>query len=192
MTTETKPDYEIAREELNALFLDKINLPVQISGPVPVVQEDWPCMRYHVIIGGTVFEWSTGIGHAKMDRFRGKEHTGATPWKLGLTPDEENGLMWINNGKKLKDNLLTATIACKVGRDIKINPAEVIGSACCDASEACQHACFEDWAAELGYDADSRKAEAIYNACKSLMPKLRKIGLDHDAIEKFAELASRL
>jgi hypothetical protein len=34
---------------------------------------------------------------------------------------------------------------------------------------------FEDWADELGYDSDSRKAERIYNACKATAEKLAKL-----------------
>lgn len=33
---------------------------------------------------------------------------------------------------------------------------------------------FEDWASELGYDTDSRKAERIYHACQKNTEKLRK------------------
>ncbi len=33
---------------------------------------------------------------------------------------------------------------------------------------------FEDWCAELGYDSDSRKAEAIYKAVKRQTEKLRR------------------
>lgn len=33
---------------------------------------------------------------------------------------------------------------------------------------------FEDWCAELGYDSDSRKAEAIYNACRKERVELTK------------------
>lgn len=33
---------------------------------------------------------------------------------------------------------------------------------------------FEDWADELGYDSDSRKAEATYEACKSQTERLRR------------------
>lgn len=34
---------------------------------------------------------------------------------------------------------------------------------------------FEDWAAELGFDTDSRKAEAAYNACRESRFALRKL-----------------
>lgn len=43
---------------------------------------------------------------------------------------------------------------------------------------------FEDWAADLGYDADSRKAEAIYRACCDMALALQRwLGL-----EKYAQL----
>jgi hypothetical protein len=44
------------------------------------------------------------------------------------------------------------------------------------------YACFEDWAQELGYDTDSRNAEAIYRACLDIGLKFRAMvgqsGLD--------------
>jgi len=41
-----------------------------------------------------------------------------------------------------------------------------------DAS-AIDYATFEEWAPEMGYDADSRKGEAIYRTCLEYALKLR-------------------
>jgi len=35
---------------------------------------------------------------------------------------------------------------------------------------------FEDWCSNLGFDADSRKAESMYNQCKEITLKLLRIG----------------
>jgi hypothetical protein len=40
-------------------------------------------------------------------------------------------------------------------------------------SEVIDHPNFESWASEIGYDADSRKAESIYRACLEIALKLR-------------------
>ena len=48
---------------------------------------------------------------------------------------------------------------------------------------------FESWAADLGYDGDSRKAERIYHECLKTLPRLRAL-LGHD-FERF-EQAERL
>ena len=190
MTTETKPDHEIAREELEALFKETVKHEIHITGPVPLVKDDWPCMHYYVNIAGQTFDWSTGVGHAMMERFKDREESVA--YKFYMTSEEVRGLWQINCGRTLKDRQLTATIACKVGRDIKISAAEVIASCCGDALEARNASCFEVWASEVGYEADSRKAEAIYMQCKALMPKLRAIWLTPSQIKQFAELSARL
>lgn len=46
---------------------------------------------------------------------------------------------------------------------------------------------FEDWAADYGYDSDSRKAESIYRACQENALRLKKI-LSTDKIETIKSL----
>jgi hypothetical protein len=53
----------------------------------------------------------------------------------------------------------------------------------CLASDAAGYEnalCFEDWAHEYGYDADSRKAEHTFNAVKRSAEKLRQLLDDSD------------
>lgn len=45
---------------------------------------------------------------------------------------------------------------------------------------------FEEWASNLGYDTDSRKAEAIYRACLEIALKLRN-GLGEAALQELRE-----
>lgn len=47
---------------------------------------------------------------------------------------------------------------------------------------------FEDWAAELGYDTDSRKAESIYRACLEIALQLRA-GLGESVMAELREAA---
>lgn len=51
--------------------------------------------------------------------------------------------------------------------------AEVLDSLASDASTVENATSFEDWAGELGYDPDSRKAEQTYKACKRIAGDLR-------------------
>ena len=50
-----------------------------------------------------------------------------------------------------------------------------------------EFACFESWAAEYGYDADSRKAHAIYTGCLENALKLRA-GIGQAKLDKLQEL----
>jgi len=51
---------------------------------------------------------------------------------------------------------------------------------------AADHDTFEDFADEFGYDSDSRKAEAIYNACRKTRSEMRKLlGAEFDAFMNY-------
>jgi hypothetical protein len=60
---------------------------------------------------------------------------------------------------------------------VKINPDshDVIYSLLMDA-EVLDFDGYEDWAGNFGYDEDSRKGEAVYNACMKIAMQFRKIG----------------
>jgi len=68
--------------------------------------------------------------------------------------------------------------------------ADVLSSLLLDAS-AIDEGSFEDWAASLGYDPDSRKAEAIWKACVETGLKLRS-ALGDEILRRFSELARNL
>lgn len=64
--------------------------------------------------------------------------------------------------------------------------ADIISSLLMDVSGLDQG--FEDWASSLGYDEDSRKAEAIYLACLETLPKLHALlGDDFSKFETEAQ-----
>lgn len=54
-------------------------------------------------------------------------------------------------------------------------------------SDVLNYSSFEDWALELGYDADSRKAEKIYQDCLKQALALRNL-LGKETVEKLLEL----
>jgi hypothetical protein len=66
---------------------------------------------------------------------------------------------------------------CETGQDSRRRPilpslADVLSSLCSDA-DAIDAGSFEEWAGNLGYDPDSRKAEATYRECLDIALKLR-------------------
>lgn len=60
-----------------------------------------------------------------------------------------------------------------LGHDKPPKPGDVLNCLILDASGVDQP--FEDWASDLGYDPDSRKAEAVYRACQDTRYKLRDL-----------------
>lgn len=65
------------------------------------------------------------------------------------------------------------------------NFADVLHSLASDA-DVIDAGGFEEWAGNLGYDTDSRKAEATYRACLDIALKLRS-GLGDDGLAKLRE-----
>lgn len=65
------------------------------------------------------------------------------------------------------------------------NPVDVFYSLAMD-SDVLNYGTFEEWAAEFGYDPDSRKAESIYRACLEIALKLRA-AIGEDGLERLRE-----
>jgi hypothetical protein len=91
---------------------------------------------------------------------------------------------------------IKAGLVAYLGRNTEIRPArptqpivpnevDVIASLALD-SNVLDESSFEDWASNLGYDVDSRKAEATYRACLDLALKLRN-GLGDEGLRKLHE-----
>lgn len=75
------------------------------------------------------------------------------------------------------------------------NAQDVAEAMFSDASTVTNCETFEEWAGDLGYDADSRKAEAIYKAVQDQTEKLRELlgdDFDHYAEASDPETAARL
>lgn len=69
------------------------------------------------------------------------------------------------------------------------DPAEVLDCLLSDAD--CTDEPFEEWARNYGYDEDSRKAEAIFHACRETAAKLRR-WLGAAELERLASEYERL
>lgn len=65
--------------------------------------------------------------------------------------------------------------------------ADVLASLAMD-SEVLDCRSFEDWAEEMGYDSDSRKAEGIYQACLAIALQMRA-GLGEEGLRELREAA---
>lgn len=68
-----------------------------------------------------------------------------------------------------------------IGKPIEPKPLDVIYSLVQDSS-VLDSGGFEEWASELGYDTDSRKAESVYRACLEIALKLRN-GIGESGLE---------
>ena len=150
-----------------------------ISGPRGEVRDDnWPFIGYdlqlrraeRVIWSGPYF---LGVGHVKPLSY---DDTLALPMgsrrALQMTPDEENcSHHWARrtnfNYKDSRTRELVASTAAKLAKAQHVTPnlEDVLSSLLLDGSAYFDAQRFEDWAADLGYDPDSRKAEAIWRAC---------------------------
>jgi hypothetical protein len=199
MSTETKQDYEIARDELNELFAS-LKLPVVISAPMGVVSDEWPCIRYSVGIGGEFFEYSLGIGNVdwkkpyallsagSYDRMTRLHH-----YSRLLNEADAETIRVYSSGKKFitNHNKRIANCAAKLAgiQKKKPNPAEVLASVCREGLDADES--FENWCSNFGYEEDSRKAESIYRACTDNGKKARRL-LSPANFAKFADLSARL
>lgn len=68
--------------------------------------------------------------------------------------------------------------------------AEVLACACAESLEAHENS-FEEWAGNFGYDADSRKAEKIYNTCAQQYFQILAL-MSVERLIKMAELHNQL
>lgn len=86
----------------------------------------------------------------------------------------DNGLRYVGTGRggRSVDQAEYDKMAEeRVPAEFQANAADVLDCLLSDASNT--DAPFEEWAADYGYDTDSRKAEAIFHACRETAAKLR-------------------
>ena len=184
-TIDTRPDYEIAREELGTLFAS-LALPVSISEPVGQVGDgDWPCIAYTVTIGNERFSWRMGIGHVDWKK-AARNPSAHRIFGMNVQPVE-----LVAAGRTLVDKQLTATLAAHVAKVQKVapSPAEVLACVCREGMDADES--FENWCATFGYEEDSRKAEQTYRECTENGKRARRL-VGGENFRKFAKLSARL
>lgn len=107
------------------------------------------------------------------DYMAGSGH--APSYKPRTTLEENDAIIWeCENGRHSFTK-----------RPLKPDLRDVLYSLASDAS-VLDCSGFEDWASDLGYDTDSRKAEAIYRACLEIALKLRNT-LGEDGLARLRE-----
>ena len=131
--------------------------------------------------GAEVFDYMTGTGHrtAKKPMVCGPEK-----WEIdkaikfahgGATPKDEP-----ENLKMCAELIVKATVPPVLKLD------DIL---CCLVNDAqASTMSFDQWCSEFGYDNDSRKAFATYEACQKNGDKLRNLGVNiAEAQEKFQD-----
>jgi hypothetical protein len=163
-TTDTRPDHEIAAEQLEQAFADTGIKATIRGGYLDTDQDGWKHYAFNILFDG-------GDGQSSFD------------WRQGI------GLVERKHRLK-RDPRLHIDDPANM-RPIQPKPAEVLGRVCAEYLDA-RGTSFEDWASNLGYDSDSRKAERIYQECWDNEAKLFRLGINADVRAKLAELANRL
>lgn len=112
-------------------------------------------------------DYSAGIGHCPAHKLSIKDAGGANSMLRATAIEIET-----ETGKRAVRSSLSADGFRASSQSIHPEAASVIASLVMDSS-VLDSGCFEEWASELGYDTDSRNAEAIYRACLEIALKMR-------------------
>jgi hypothetical protein len=121
----------------------------------------------------------------EADYMQGIGHIPGYKLKMSYTLDEWEALKYVcEHGETAR----LGSFGVAYGRRPLPKPkfADVMYSLLSDA-EAIDHANFDQWASDLGYDTDSRKAEQMYRACLEIGLKLRQL-IGDTALAQLREL----
>lgn len=136
----------------------------------PQTRDGWECDAWNVsFVRGDVserFDYFTGTGHRKAnDSAMAKRSAHA------LRNVSKRMLAWKEHYKRYPD------------KPVAPHPADVLQSLILDASVVGQS--FASWCSDYGYDTDSRKAFAIYEACQANADKFARVfdGAAREALE---------
>lgn len=191
------PDYEVAQKEAEELF-NALGIAATCSDPQPGTEQRKGSEPWHHLffvlsfVRGAVAisaEWRAGLGLPKWERATDAQIRGAFGWSSlsdDLTGKRPGGQVLRMAGRTAEGRAGLAKLAKLLG--YAPAPWEVLTGVCRDGQALYQT--FEDWAADYGYDSDSREAERVYNGCCEAGRKaLRLVGREN--MDKFAELAGR-
>lgn len=147
------------------MLKDKFTLDV-LHGPYPHNADGWNAIGYRVRLnydGRAVCEtdYKLGLGHVDLKSPKNR--------LASLSIGEGRMLAaWIRKpAANFADKDMQTAVAAKLAKVQKVTPRknDVLYALLADGAAQFDDLTFEDWAAELGYDTDSRKAEAIYRQC---------------------------
>lgn len=191
MTTIDKTPSQIARDALAAhnITMGVTFVPYSQSRNAPGKGDMFPgpCLNWKVELrrNGRPFletDYSAGSGHCPGDKMKQPAafDRPARFWRAAVVEWEcENGYRaaWSQWGgfRRWQKPRTDAEIEAGKPREFEaLEPAieEVFYSLMMD-SNVLDYPTYEDWAAEYGYDPDSRKGEAVYRSCLELALKMR-------------------
>ena len=186
------------KTELHAA-LEALGFSLRIdAGPVGGVdfhdQSDWAHIAFNVellfngkplLVDAQSKTYKMCTGH--VDVSKAKVGTTTQRW----TPDEKSMIYaWQKNRHaNWKNKHLHADVAAKLAKQQKVTPelTDILHCHLRDGEPFFNAQSFENWAGDLGYDIDSRKAEGIYRQCMEVGRKL-KAGVPEDVLAKAREL----
>lgn len=192
--TERKPA-ELIAEWMNTygITIESVFIPWSKSRNAPNrmgkderARKGWRSLNWEITIkraGRHVLttEYSAGEAHAPAyKRYKlGATRQLNTPEHAALDAELETGIVHVKGNWGLHDpkadfESYNNEFGDASRRRKRINPAaaDVLASLALDSS-VLDSGTFEDWAAEYGYDADSREAEKTYRQCLEIALKLR-------------------
>lgn len=116
-------------------------------------RDDWTCDGWKFNIKGQSFDYFTGTGH-RVDNDSAKFA------RIALKNVSRNSIAW-------HDGVIKNQVAVKPPIAGLLYSLILDGSACDES--------FASWCDNFGYDTDSRKALATYEACQQGFDKMRKV-----------------
>lgn len=167
-----------------AEFIEDAEITMDVDSVTPGVgteSDPWPHLCYKVTLrceGRTLTtEFKNGIGCVDWTRFRQRLESSVPPscGDIGQAVAEQIATIALSMTRQFRKDIetqwkvaRTAKLAhdSKCGTDPDVD--QVLWCLISDAVGPYWHReSFEDWASNYGYDTDSRRAEATYNACRS-------------------------
>jgi hypothetical protein len=161
MTTEFIPLSQSRNKAEKSPTLNwRVTLRKQIGG---IGSEMGPVKQYDII----TTDYSAGCAHCPSYKFT---YEGGSTHRNNQR--DQNTAWECENGLQVRKDKHTPEM--RAGKTIPLIPdlADVLYSLSMDA-DVLDSGSFENWASELGYDTDSRKAESIYRACLDIALKMR-------------------
>lgn len=188
------------REQI-ADFIERHGITAHVvDGPTPAVDDDggrkWPHVKWAMELrthhGATIrTPWKPGVGNYRpTDRVRkqaeriqsgndaryiGRKINDGTTRRIRFTPAEAAIVARKNSWLGSRDAQTEASAAAKLAEllDITPNACDILNSLRLDAESAVNAGDFETFAADFGYDTDSRRAERMYRDCLETANRLQ-------------------
>jgi len=158
-------------------MLDKIKCEAILIGHTK--RDDWDGMKFNVRINGQDFDYTVGMGWVKLlEDKKGNAFTDSAIRKI-----REEGYTIRATKPVTKSNIVGNIKIFQVPALVK-PPTLTDVLHCLFLDSSAHEQCFSDWCNECGYDNDSIKAKATYDACIENYYRLKKaLGRDYDAVK---------